>query len=118
MARLFNEHMTLPWFKAASPPPPSPGRSCRSGPPALKTLPDHLRPLGEGDSATERCSTFLPTRDVGRLDDHDLDAATTARRGRGGERARVRQAGPAPMAAVVGTAGDTAPPASSRWSAW
>src|SRR5262249_59323377 len=47
----------------------------------LKTLPDYLRRSVKGDSATEAVFfTFLSRlRDVGRLDDHDLDAATAAR---------------------------------------
>jgi len=83
MARSFNEQMTLPFrFKrwlfatAGQPEALTPVRSA-----LLKTLPDYLRRSVKGDSATEAIFfTFLSRlRDVGRLDDHDLDAATAAR---------------------------------------
>jgi glutamine amidotransferase len=47
----------------------------------LKNLPDYLRRSVKGDSAAEALFfTFLSRlRDVGRLDDHELDASTAAR---------------------------------------
>jgi len=83
MSRSFNEQMTLPFrFKrwlfatAGQPEALNPVRSA-----LLKNLPDYLRRSVKGDSATEAIFfTFLSRlRDVGRLDDHDLDAATAAR---------------------------------------
>src|SRR5712671_2602858 len=83
MSRSFNEQMTLPFrFKrwlfatAGQPEALNPVRSA-----LLKNLPDYLRRSVKGDSAAEALFfTFLSRlRDVGRLDDHDLDAATAAR---------------------------------------
>jgi len=81
--RSFNEQMTLPFrFKrwlfatAGQPDTLAPVRSA-----LLKNLPDYLRRSVKGDSAVEALFfTFLSRlRDVGRLDDHDLDAETAAR---------------------------------------
>jgi hypothetical protein len=81
--RSFNEQMTLPFrFKrwlfaiAGQPEALGPVRA-----PLLKGLPDYLRRSVKGDSAAEALFfTFLSRlRDVGRLDDHDLDAETAAR---------------------------------------
>src|SRR3954468_9545100 len=83
MARSFNEQVTLPFrFKrwlfatAGQPEALTPIRSA-----LLKNLPDYLRRSVKGDSAAEAIFfTFLARlRDVGRLDDHDLDAAAAAR---------------------------------------
>jgi glutamine amidotransferase len=82
-ARSFNEQMTLPFrFKrwlfaiAGQPEALAPARSA-----LLKGLPDYLRRSVKGDSAAEGLFfTFLSRlRDVGRLDDHDIDAEVTAR---------------------------------------
>ena len=82
-ARSFNEQMTLPFrFKrwlfatAGQPDTLAPVRAA-----LLKNLPDYLRRSVKGDSAAEALFfTFLSRlRDVGRLDDHDLDAASAAR---------------------------------------
>jgi len=81
--RSFNEQMTLPFrFKrwlfatAGQPDTLAPVRAA-----LLKNLPDYLRRSVKGDSAAEALFfTFLSRlRDVGRLDDHDLDASTAAR---------------------------------------
>jgi hypothetical protein len=83
MARSFNEQLTLPfrfkrWLFATAGQPESLG-PVRSA--LLKNLPDYLRRSVKGDSAAEALFfTFLSRlRDVGRLDDHELDAATAAR---------------------------------------
>jgi glutamine amidotransferase len=83
MARSFNEQMTLPfrfkrWLFATAGQPESLG-PVRSA--LLKNLPDYLRRSVKGDSAAEALFfTFLSRlRDVGRLDDHELDASTAAR---------------------------------------
>jgi hypothetical protein len=83
MARSFNEQMTLPfrfkrWLFATAGQPESLG-PVRSA--LLKSLPDYLRRSVKGDSAAEALFfTFLSRlRDVGRLDDHELDASTAAR---------------------------------------
>jgi glutamine amidotransferase len=82
-ARSFHEQMTLPFrFKhwlfatAGQPDTLAPVRAA-----LLKNLPDYLRRSVKGDSAAEALFfTFLSRlRDVGRLDDHDLDASTAAR---------------------------------------
>jgi hypothetical protein len=83
MTRAFNEQLTLPfrfksWLFATAGQPESlaPVRAA-----LLKNLPDYLRRSVKGDSAAEALFfTFLSRlRDVGRLDDHDLDAETAAR---------------------------------------
>ena len=83
VSRSFNEQMTLPfrfkrWLFAAAGQPEALG-PVRSA--LLKNLPDYLRRSVKGDSAAEAMFfTFLSKlRDVGRLDDHDLDAASAAR---------------------------------------
>jgi hypothetical protein len=83
MARSFNEQMTLPfrfkrWLFATAGQPESLG-PVRSA--LLKNLPDYLRRSVKGESAAEALFfTFLSRlRDVGRLDDHEVDASTAAR---------------------------------------
>ena len=82
-ARSFSEPLTLPFrFKrwlfasAGQPDTLSPIRA-----PLLRQLPDYLRRSAKGDSAAETLFlTFLSKlREAGRLDDHDVDAPTSAR---------------------------------------
>jgi hypothetical protein len=82
-SRSFNEQTTLPfrfkrWLFATAAQPESLGPI---RPALLKGLPDYLRRSVKGDSAAEGLFfTFLSRlRDVGRLDDHELDAETAAR---------------------------------------
>lgn len=81
--RAFSEPLTLPfrfrrWLFATAGQPDtlSPIRA-----PLVRQLPDYLRRSAKGDSAAETLFlTFLARlRDVGRLDDHDIDAQTAAR---------------------------------------
>ena len=82
-SRSFNEQLTLPFrFKrwlfatAGQPDALAPARAA-----LLKALPDYLRRSVKGDTAAEGLFfTFLSRlRDVGKLDDHDIDAETAAR---------------------------------------
>src|SRR5256885_5383537 len=82
-SRSFNEQTTLPfrfkrWPFAAAGQPES---LAPIRPALVKGLPDYLRRSVKGDSAAEGLFfTFLSRlRDVGRLDDHELDAETAAR---------------------------------------
>jgi len=82
-ARAFNEQTTLPfrfkrWLFAVAGQPDS---LAPIRPTLLKSLPDYLRRSVKGDSAAEGLFfTFLSRlRDVGRLDDHELDAESAAR---------------------------------------
>ncbi len=81
--RSFNEQMTLPfrfkrWLFATA---GQPDALVPARPALLKGLPDYLRRSVKGDTATEGLFfTFLSRlRDVGRLDDHDIDAEAAAR---------------------------------------
>ena len=81
--RSFNEQTTLPfrfkrWLFATAGQPES---LAPIRPALVKGLPDYLRRSVKGDSAAEGLFfTFLSRlRDVGRLDDHELDAETAAR---------------------------------------
>jgi glutamine amidotransferase len=82
-SRSFSEPLTLPFrFKrwlfatAGHPDTLAPIRA-----PLLRQLPDYLRRGAKGDSAAETLFlTFLSKlREVGKLDDHDVDAQTAAR---------------------------------------
>lgn len=82
-SRAFNEQMTLPfrfkrWLFAAA---GQPGALSPIRGTLARSLPDYLRRSVKGDSAAEVLFfTFLSRlRDVGRLDDHDVDAPTAAR---------------------------------------
>ena len=82
-SRSFNEQTTLPfrfkrWLFATAGQPES---LAPIRPALVKGLPDYLRRSVKGDSAAEGLFfTFLSRlRDVGRLDDHELDAETAAR---------------------------------------
>src|SRR5438067_854017 len=82
-SRSFNEQITLPfrfkrWLFATAGQPDS---LAPIRPALVKGLPDYLRRSVKGDSAAEGLFfTFLSRlRDVGRLDDHELDAETAAR---------------------------------------
>src|SRR5256714_4296185 len=81
--RSFSEQITLPfrfkrWLFA---PAGQPDSLAPIRPALLKALPDYLRRSVKGDSAAEGLFfTFLSRlRDVGRLDDHELDAESAAR---------------------------------------
>jgi glutamine amidotransferase len=113
MARSFNEQMTLPfrfkrWLFATA------GQPDALGPiraPLHKDLPDYLRRSVKGDSAVEALFfTFLSRlRDVGRLDDADVDAETAARALAAAvgeaERAFEQSGQPLPPLAAVATNG-------------
>ena len=82
-ARAFNEQTTLPfrfkrWLFATAGQPDS---LAPIRPALLRSLPDYLRRSVKGDSAAEGLFfTFLSRlRDVGQLDDHELDAESAAR---------------------------------------
>jgi hypothetical protein len=82
-SRSFNEQTTLPfrfkrWLFATAGQPDS---LAPIRPALVKGLPDYLRRSVKGDSAAEGLFfTFLSRlRDVGRLDDHELDAEIAAR---------------------------------------
>lgn len=111
--RSFNEQMTLPFrFKrwlfatAGQPDALAPARAA-----LLKGLPDYLRRSVKGDTAAEGLFfTFLSRlRDVGKLDDHDIDAEAAARALAAAvgetERAFEQMAQPLPAMAVVATNG-------------
>ena len=111
--RAFNEQMTLPfrfkrWLFAIAGQPEALG-PIRAG--LHKQLPDYLRRSVKGDSAAEALFfTFLSRlRDAGRLDDHDVDAVTSARAlaAAAGEAVRAfEQLGtPLPPLALVATNG-------------
>ena len=81
--RAFNEQITLPfrfkrWLFATAGQPDS---LAPIRPTLLKALPDYLRRSVKGDSAAEGLFfTFLSRlRELGRLDDHELDAENAAR---------------------------------------
>src|SRR3981189_3639817 len=112
-ARAFNEQMTRPfrfqpWLFATAGQPDTlaPVRAA-----LLKSLPDYLRRSVKGDSAAEALFfTFLSRlRDVGRLDDADVDALTSgrARAAAVGEAERVfeQKGKPLPPLAVIATNG-------------
>ena len=109
----FSEAMTLPfrfkkWLFAAA------GAAEALAPiraALLEGLPDYLRRSVKGDSAAEALFfAFLSRlRDVGRLDDHDVDALTVARAlaaaAGGAERAFEQQGTPLPPLALLTTNG-------------
>src|SRR5438132_1167120 len=113
MTRAFNEQLTLPfrfksWLFATAGQPESLG-PVRAA--LLKDLPDYLRRSVKGDSAVEALFfTFLSRlRDVGRLDDTDVDAVTSGRALAAAvgeaERAFEQQGKPLPPLAAIATNG-------------
>ena len=112
-SRAFNEQTTLPfrfkrWLFATAGVPDALG-PIRSA--LLKGLPDYVRRSVKGDSGAEGLFfTFLSRlRDAGRLDDHDVDALTSARALAAAvgeaERAFEQQGQPLPPLALVATNG-------------
>lgn len=112
-SKAFNELTTLPfrfkrWLFATAGVPDALG-PIRAA--LLKGLPDYLRRSVKGDSGAEVLFfTFLSRlRDAGRLDDHDVDAVTSARALAAAvgeaERAFEQQGTPLPALALLATNG-------------